>query len=89
MTENFRIVRWPGDIYQVHRVYYTDQGEIASVEQAPVIPAADSGQHLSNLLVNMCGAFREPVLEGEMILAAQKSPVNTVNQALDFFQRAD
>ena len=47
----------------MHEVTYGHNGEITEISPEPTVPTADSGQHLSNLMVIMMGAFREPVID--------------------------
>jgi hypothetical protein len=66
MENNLRIILWhtdQGPVYAIHDVSYAPDGSISDISSEPASPTADSGQHLSNLMVTMMGAFREPVID--------------------------
>jgi hypothetical protein len=54
--------------YQIHEVYYTEEGGIDCWTQQPVEPLGTSEAHLRNDLHAFLAAFRNPVLEEKMVL---------------------
>jgi hypothetical protein len=54
--------------YQVHEVYYTEDGGIDCWTQLPVEPLGTSEVHLRNDLHAFLAAFRSPVLEEKLVL---------------------
>jgi hypothetical protein len=54
--------------YQIHEVYYTEDGGIDCWTQQPVEPLGTSEAHLRNDLHAFLAAFRNPVLEEKMVL---------------------
>jgi hypothetical protein len=54
--------------YQVHEVYYTEEGSIDCWTQQPVEPLGTSEAHLRNDLHAFLAAFRQPVLEEKLVL---------------------
>jgi hypothetical protein len=54
--------------YQIHEVYYTEEGGIDCWTQQPVEPLGTSEAHLRNDLHAFLAAFRSPVLEEKMVL---------------------
>ena len=54
--------------YQIHEVYYTEDGGIDCWTQQPVEPLGTSEAHLRNDLHAFLAAFRSPVLEEKLVL---------------------
>ena len=54
--------------YQIHEVYYTEDGGIDCWTQQPVEPLGTSEAHLRNDLHAFLAAFRNPVLEEKLVL---------------------
>ncbi|HSB98040.1 MAG TPA: hypothetical protein VLC91_16385 [Spongiibacteraceae bacterium] len=54
--------------YQIHEVYYTEDGNIDCWTQQPVEPLGTGEAHLRNDLHAFLAAFRSPVLEEKLVL---------------------
>jgi hypothetical protein len=54
--------------YQIHEVYYTENGNIDCWTQQPVEPLGTTEAHLRNDLHAFLAAFRSPVLEEKLVL---------------------
>jgi hypothetical protein len=54
--------------YQIHEVYYNEDGGIDCWTQQPVEPLGTSEAHLRNDLHGFLAAFRSPVLEEKLVL---------------------
>jgi hypothetical protein len=72
-TWNYRIIRKTCpktelDTYQIHEVYYCEDGSIDCWTQLPVEPLGVSEAQLRNDLHGFLGAFRLPVLEEKLVL---------------------
>lgn len=73
VTWNYRVIakRCPKSgllTYQIHEVYYTEDGGIDCWTQQPVEPLGTSEAHLRNDLHAFLAAFRSPVLEEKLVL---------------------
>jgi CRISPR/Cas system-associated exonuclease Cas4 (RecB family) len=73
VTWNYRVIakKCPKSAlvtYQIHEVYYTEDGGIDCWTQQPVEPLGSSEAHLRNDLHAFLAAFRNPVLEEKMVL---------------------
>jgi hypothetical protein len=73
VTWNYRVIakksaRSGMVTYQIHEVYYTEDGGIDCWTQQPVEPLGTSEAHLRNDLHAFLAAFRNPVLEEKMVL---------------------
>ena len=84
MNPDYRIVQWSEHIFSIHLVFYDEAGNIDQISRNPCEPTSDSGQHLSNLLVRMLGAFEKPVLDGNLF--ADSAPADAATEALSFLQ---
>ena len=87
---NYRVVRkpWPdtdsvSDSYELHEVYYTDEGAIEGWTVDPVAPHGESSVELREDVRWFLQAFRRPILEarsveGREVLVADEDdqPVN-------------
>jgi len=83
-TWNYRVIRKVGPLsgdttYQIHEVYYREDGSIDCWTQQPVEPLGVSESQLRNDLHAFLAAFRQPVLEerqvrGKTVLVAEKVP---------------
>lgn len=73
VTWNYRVIAKKGaksgvPTYQIHEVYYTEDGDIDCWTQQPVEPLGTSEAHLRNDLHAFLAAFRSPVLEEKLVL---------------------
>lgn len=73
VTWNYRVIakKCPKSgitTYQIHEVYYTEDGGIDCWTQQPMEPLGTSEAHLRNDLHAFLAAFRSPVLEEKMVL---------------------
>ena len=79
MSANYRIVIWhtdQGEVYSIHEVEYQN-GVPASISAQPVVPEADSAQHLSNKLVKMTAAYGQPPLDSALVLPQDNAQTTT------------
>jgi hypothetical protein len=86
-TWNYRVIRKIAPIsgettYQIHEVYYREDGTIDCWTQLPVEPLGVSESQLRNDIHAFLAAFRQPVLEerqvrGKAVLIEEKTPVGT------------
>ncbi|HUH37910.1 MAG TPA: hypothetical protein VL027_08200 [Spongiibacteraceae bacterium] len=80
---NYRVIRKPGedalaDSFQIHEVYYRDDGSIECWTQTPVEPLGISETQLRNDIHAFLAAFRLPILRevlrnGRAVLVAERS----------------
>lgn len=71
-TWNYRVIKKTCDYtqettYQVHEVYYSDEGVIECWNDSPVEPLGISENSLRNDIQALLGAFRLPTLEENFI----------------------
>lgn len=69
---NYRVVRkpWPDTdsvSYELHEVYYTDEGAIESWTADPVAPRGESSAELREDVRWFLQAFRRPILEARSV----------------------
>jgi hypothetical protein len=86
-TWNYRVIRKIAPIsgettYQIHEVYYREDGTIDCWTQLPVEPLGVSESQLRNDIHAFLAAFRQPVLEerqlrGKAVLVEEKLPAGT------------
>ena len=86
-TWNYRVIRkaapQSGEVtYQIHEVYYREDGSIDCWTQQPVEPLGVTESQLRNDIHAFLAAFRQPVLEerqqrGKMVLISERLPAGT------------
>lgn len=85
---NYRVIRKPhpdsqGASYEIHEVYYRDDGTVEAWTDSPVQPYGETPEELREDIRFLLQAFRQPVLElrevdGEWTLAQdeEECPIN-------------
>lgn len=96
---NYRVIRkrYPDSdaiSYQIHEVYYADNGSIEHWTEDPVQPFGESAAELREEIRFFLHAFRRPILEwtevdgeGALIANEDDSPINH-GQYVEFMDRA-
>lgn len=95
-TWNYRVIRTENPLtgnttYQIHEVYYREDGTIDCWTQEPVEPLGVSDSQLRNDIHAFLAAFRQPTLEehqqrGKSVLIEERLSPSTDLQR-DFFSR--
>lgn len=75
--------------YQVHEVYYTEDGGIDCWTQQPVEPLGTSEAQLRNDVHAFLAAFRKPVLEEKLVLGQLQLVEEKIERAEDDDLRRD
>lgn len=68
MNWNYRVVRTRtsfGELYQVHEVYYADNGEITAWTENPINPTGETPEELKKDFSMQLEALEKPVLDRE------------------------
>lgn len=90
---NYRVIQKPVQdtedlIYEIHEVYYSDDGEIDGWTENPVKPFGESGFELREDIRHFLEAFRHPILEekkvDEIDILTEIPYGSKVNQGHDF-----
>jgi len=70
MKWNYRIIRrtfGSNELYQVHEVYYDDDGCIKSWTENPIIPAGETPEELKEDFFKQLQAFEHPFLDYDVL----------------------
>ncbi len=63
MSWNHRVVRHGQNSYQIHEVYYKDDGSIRDITMRGVAPFGETADALRAELLKMLRAHNEPVID--------------------------
>ncbi len=79
--------------YQIHEVYYFEDGSIDCWNHCPVEPLGVSEPGLRNDIQSFLGAFRLPILKerflnGRAILAEERLPIHSEDLQADYVSKA-
>ena len=75
--------------YQVHEVYYAEDGDIDCWTQQPVEPLGTSEAQLRNDVHAFLAAFRKPVLEEKFVLGQLQLVEEKFERSADYEMRRD
>jgi hypothetical protein len=97
-TWNYRVIKKTcaqsqAITYQIHEIYYCEDGSIDCWNHTPVEPLGISESGLRNDIQSFLGAFRLPILEehyvnGKQVLLAERMPDTTKDLEADYVSKA-
>lgn len=97
-TWNYRVIKKPcapgqDATYQIHEIYYQEDGTVDCWNHTPVEPLGISESGLRNDIQSFLGAFRLPILEehfinGKQTLVAQSITTDLADLEADYVSKA-